>query len=124
MTDHRAYPRRRVLKGAMISFNEGHSTLSCRVRDISETGCCVVTEGATNIPDTFQLYVELDGMIVDCEVTWRDDCQTGVRFVGTPSYSEPKRVQVVQAAVPEKPAKLRRKGARIIQASSLAPPQE
>ena len=120
MTDHRADQRRRVLKAGVVSFNQGHSTLSCQVRDMSETSCQVITEGSASVPDTFQLYIELDGMVADCEVTRRDGDQTGVRFVSEPRYSEPKRVQVVQAAVPDRPGKLRRKGARIIKGAEAA----
>jgi len=116
MADNRADQRRRVLKGAIVSFNGGNSTLSCRVRDLSETGCRLIAEGTMSVPDTFSLFVELDGLTADCEATWRDGGQTGVRFIGAPRYSTPTRAQVIQPDVPEKPAKLRREGSRIIPA--------
>jgi hypothetical protein len=34
--------RRRVLKGAMIVYNNGHCTLGCQILDMSETGARVM----------------------------------------------------------------------------------
>ena len=117
MTEHRIDQRRRTLKAAIVSFNEGHLTLPCRVRDLSATGCSVITDGTIDVPDTFQLYVELDGLTADCEVIWRDKHQAGVRFDGEPRFSTPKRIQVVKSHRPDKRPTLRRKDARIIPAS-------
>ena len=89
MTEHRIEKRQRTLKAAVVSFNQGHSTLPCRVRDLSAIGCSVITEGIIEVPDTFQLYIELGGLTADCEVVWRGNCQAGVRFVGEPRYSAP-----------------------------------
>ena len=114
MTEHRIEKRQRTLKGAIVSFNQGHSTLLCRVHDLSAIGCSVITEGTIEVPDTFQLYIELGGLTADCEVVWRGKCQAGVRFVGEPQYSAPKRIQVVKPHLPDKRPTLRRKGARII----------
>jgi hypothetical protein len=123
MSDNRTDQRRKVLKGAIASFNQGHSTLSCLVRDLSETGCRISAEGAVSIPDTFSLFVELDGLSAECEVTWRDGSEAGVRFTSAPCYDTPKRAQIVQPSVPEKPARLRREGARIVPASPAGAPE-
>ena len=117
MAEHRIDKRQRTLKAAVVSFNQGHCTLPCRVRDLSAIGCGVITEGTIDVPDTFQLYIELDGLTADCEVIWRDERRTGVRFVGEPRYSAPKRIQVVNAHRPDERPTLRRKGSRIIPAS-------
>ena len=116
MAEHRIGKRQRTLKAAVVSFNEGHSTLPCRVRDLSANGCSVITDGVIDVPDTFQLYIELDGLTADCEVIWRGERQAGVRFVDEPQYSAPKRIQVVNAHRPDERPTLRRKGARIISA--------
>ncbi len=89
MTERRIDKRQRTLKAAVVSFNQRHSTLPCRVHDLSAIGCSVITEGTIDVPDTFQLYIELGGLTADCEVVWRGKCQAGVRFVGEPRYSAP-----------------------------------
>ena len=116
MTERRINQRRRTLKAAIVSFNEGHSTLPCRVRNLSSTGCSIITEGTIDVPDTFQLYIELDGLTADCDVIWRDEHQAGVHFNGEPRFSTPKRIQVVKPHHPDKRPTLRRKDARIIPA--------
>jgi len=117
MTEHRIDKRQRTLKAAVVSFNQGHSTLPCRVRDLSATGCSVIIDGTIDVPDTFQLYIELEGLTADCEVIWRGEGQAGIRFIGEPRYGAPKRMQVVKAYRPDERPTLRRKGARIIPAS-------
>lgn len=39
--EQRQATRHRTLKGAKIVFNDGHSTISCTVRNLSETGALV-----------------------------------------------------------------------------------
>ena len=100
----RQQPRRRVLKSGLICFNARHSTLPCTVRDLSETGARLLVSGSLNAPDTFELFVELDGIWVDCEVAWRRADQIGVRFTSPIKQAEAHRKQVVTAVVaPGKP---------------------
>lgn len=49
-------------------------------------------------PDTFELYIELDGIEVDCEVIWRKTPEVGVRFVSPIRKVHPRRVQIVSPA--------------------------
>lgn len=101
--------RRRVLKGAVAAFNNRHSTIPCMVRDFSETGCRLSAEGSSNIPDTFELHVDLDGLIVDCRVVWRGSGDIGVKFTSPPKHVQPRRQQVIGAMVsPERPSLRRR----------------
>lgn len=101
--------RRRVLKGAVAAFNNRHSTIPCIVRDFSETGCRLSAEGSVNIPDTFELVIELDGMSVDCLVVWRRGGTIGVKFTSPPVERQPRRQQVVGAMVPPEKPSLRRR---------------
>ena len=59
--EKRRGPRRRVLKGAIVAYNDRRSTISCSVRDISDTGARVRVDGSMSAPDTFLLVIELDG---------------------------------------------------------------
>lgn len=104
----RQQPRRRVLKSGMICFNGRHSTLPCTVRDFSESGARLLVSGSINAPDTFELFIELDGIWADCAVAWRRADQLGVRFTGPIRHAEPVRKQVVTAVAPNARPSLRR----------------
>jgi hypothetical protein len=106
---HRSSRRRRVLKSGTIVFNDRFSALPCTVRDLSETGAHLRVEGTVNVPNTFELIVDLDGLEANCEAVWRKDKDIGVRFLSAPRMAAPKRSQVVKALVPEAAQTLRRK---------------
>ncbi len=106
--DKRRALRRRVLKGAIAAFNDRHCSVACTVRDISSTGARLRTEGSVNIPDTFELLIELDGTEADCEVVWRKGDEVGVRFIGAPRRAAPRRRQTLAVATPESRVTLRR----------------
>jgi hypothetical protein len=107
--DQRRAPRRRVLKSGTVAYNERHTTLPCSVRDISTTGARVQVEGSICAPDTFDLLIPLDGLEASCEVVWRNGQEVGVRFITAPRMVAPKRVQVINALVPQQRPSLRRK---------------
>jgi hypothetical protein len=107
--DRRGAPRRRVLKAAIVAYNDRHSTLPCMVRDLSATGARLRADNSIAIPDTFELIVELDGLEARCEVVWRRDGEVGVKFASAPRMVAPKRAQVVGAPVPAPKPSLRRK---------------
>jgi hypothetical protein len=105
----RSRPRRRVLKSGTIAFNDRFSALPCTVRDLSETGAHLRVEGTVNVPNTFELIIDLDGLEANCEVVWRRDKDIGVRFLSAPRTVAPKRMQVIKPLVPERAPALRRK---------------
>lgn len=110
--ERRCAPRRRMLKSAIAAFNNRFCTVSCTVRDLSDTGARLRSEGSVNIPDTFELIIELDGFEADCEVVWRRGSDLGVRFLGAPRKVAPKRDQVISAHLPAPVPTLRRKPVR------------
>ena len=112
MDEHRKTARRRVLKGAIAAFNARHSTTPCTVRDISDTGCRLLVGAGASIPDTFELIIDIDGIIVPCEVIRRTSTEVGVRFIAPIEHRAPTRKQVVQAVQPPKAPSLRSKGLR------------
>lgn len=107
--ENRRAPRRKVLKGAVAAFSDRYCSIACTVRDISATGARIRTDGSVNIPDTFELIIDLDGLEVDCEVVWRKDSDLGVRFLGAPRRVTPKRQQSLEMTASERSTSLRRR---------------
>ncbi len=93
--EQRAAPRRRVLKGGKVAFNERHCSIPCTIRNISATGALLKSEHSVNIPDTFDLIIEIDGIEASCEVVWRRGNELGIKFLGAPIKTGHRRQQVV-----------------------------
>lgn len=107
--DKRGAPRKRILKGATIAFNNRSSTLSCAVRDISDTGARLRVLKGQAVPSRFDLLVEVDGLEVPCTVAWRRGEDIGVTFDSPPTKGRPMRMQVVTALERASAPSLRRK---------------
>ena len=106
--EKRRGPRRRVLKGAIVAYNDRRSTmLASFATSPTRAGGCAWT--APCPPDTFLLIIELDGIEVDCEVVWRKPPDLAVAFVSPPRKVSPKRAQIVAALVQDAKPSLRRK---------------
>ena len=103
-SDNRKAKRHRVLKSAIAAFNDRHCSLACVARDISETGVRLRTDSSVNIPDTFELVIELDGLEASCEVVWRRQNEIGARFLGAPRKCGPRRFQVIDAVAHARPS--------------------
>jgi hypothetical protein len=66
------------------------------VRNMSESGVKLKLTTPEPLPDHFTLYIELDGILVDCEVVWRNGDEIGARFTSEIIHKGPKRVQRLQ----------------------------
>ena len=78
--ERRNSPRQRVLLAAQIIFLNGHSTLNCRILDVSETGALVQPADMVLCPNRF-LLKPLSGVSQHCEVVWRKGDRIGVRYI-------------------------------------------
>jgi hypothetical protein len=107
--ERRQSPRRRVLKGGIIAFNDRYVTLPCTVRDLSDGGARLRVEGSMTAPDTFELIVEIDGLEASCEVVSRRGNEISVRFLAPPRIVPKRRVQVVNAITPATQPSLRKR---------------
>jgi hypothetical protein len=88
-SEHRHAQRRRVLKGAAIWFAGRMSTMDCVVRDLSDEGCRLKTDGAAWAPDRFELSLGQGAIIERCEVVWRRQGEIGVHFLRDEPGSAP-----------------------------------
>lgn len=79
-TERRIAPRRRLLKGGYIVFNDGHSTIDCRVRNLSETGARLEVASVIGVPDRFDLVLADKSARRPCRLVWRSPGAVGVAF--------------------------------------------
>ncbi|WP_424627313.1 PilZ domain-containing protein [Bradyrhizobium sp. SYSU BS000235] len=78
MIERRSEPRRRVLKGGLISF--GGAGVDCTVRNISPNGAALDVASIVGIPRSFQLAIETDHFLRRCRLVWNSDRRLGVVF--------------------------------------------
>ena len=90
--EHRAAPRHRVLKGARIVFNGGHSSGEVVIRDLSDTGAKIKLADLWVVPARFDLLILNPNTGVSetrtCEKRWQHGVFLGVRFLDAvdPAY--------------------------------------
>jgi hypothetical protein len=77
--DQRRTKRKRVLKGARILMPAIGISADCAVRNLSETGACLVLTAPVAISDAFELAM-YDHTIRPCRVVWRAGRRVGVVF--------------------------------------------
>jgi hypothetical protein len=82
----RVAKRQRVLKTGKIVL-ENLSSLTCTIRDVSETGAKVRVEKIDTIPHKFRLVILPDNTIRDAQVAWKSDGELGVTFTSPPKSS-------------------------------------
>ena len=107
--DARTAQRRRVIKGGIIAYSSRHVTCPCVVRNLSDTGAQLQVHRAMEVPDTFELFIELDGFEAECVVVWRTEKELGVRFRARPKQVAPKRIQIVSDIKPPGQPSIRRR---------------
>ena len=79
MDERRRAPRQRVLKTGTIFFNNGRSSTSCVLRNVSSGGALLKIENTLGVPAEFRL--RFDGHLVDCVSVRRTVGEIGVAFV-------------------------------------------
>lgn len=77
--ERRAVMRRRVLKGATLSFNKGYGALEGLVRNESERGVLLHFGETSAVPADFELTVKGSDPR-SAKVKWRDMTRVGVEF--------------------------------------------
>lgn len=70
--------RRDVRRSAKISF--ARQSITCMVRNVSATGAAIEAANLAEIPDSFQLVMEMETAARRCAVVWRKQKQIGVEF--------------------------------------------
>ena len=78
--DRRRHPRRRVLKNALIVYNNRHCSMNCQILDLSDSGAKLLPADIFACPSEFELKPPI-GEVRYCEVVWRRGTQIGVRYL-------------------------------------------
>lgn len=78
--ERRADLRRRALKGATVSFNNGYSSFECVVRNQSDSGARLSFAETFALPRQFWLTIA-DERPVRAEVRWSSMTAVGVEWV-------------------------------------------
>jgi hypothetical protein len=81
--DHRKAQRHRTLKGGLIVFNDGRSTIECMVRNLSEGGAQLTVASVIGIPQTFVLKLN-EGGRTQATIAWKRGNTIGVKFDAPP----------------------------------------
>ncbi|MCR6732740.1 MAG: PilZ domain-containing protein [Afipia sp.] len=84
-TDKRRVGRQRVLKPGTIVF-KGSGSISCVVRNISDSGAALEVISPIGIPETFELHIQGEPLRRHAHVVWRKEKRIGITFVETASY--------------------------------------
>jgi hypothetical protein len=79
--ERRASQRRRVLKGATLTFNRGYSAFECVVRNQSDGGARLSLAETFAIPATFSLAIAGEKDAHVAHVVWRKSDEMGVTYV-------------------------------------------
>jgi hypothetical protein len=78
--ERRAAQRRRVLKGATLTFNKGFSAFECVVRNQSEGGARLSLAETFALPQTFRLVISGEAEARTAHIVWRGLDKMGVRL--------------------------------------------
>jgi hypothetical protein len=81
IAEGRRSPRKRVILGGKIVYNEGSYTYDCRIRDLSDGGARVVVAAGLVIPTHVVLIDTRAGIAYESEVVWLKAPEFGLKFL-------------------------------------------
>ena len=79
--ERRYTQRRRVLKGATLSFNRGYSAFECVVRNQSDGGARISLAETFAVPTSFRLAIAGESQIRSARIVWRRPDEMGVAYL-------------------------------------------
>jgi len=81
IVEARRTPRKRVILGAKVVYNEGAYTLDCRIRDLSDGGARIVLAPGQIIPTRVILIDTRNSIAYEAEVIWLKAPEFGLKFL-------------------------------------------
>lgn len=77
MEERRRHPRLRSLIGGSATFNNGHSTMECMLRNISQSGALLACSSNGVLPCVFDLFLPTKNRRLRMRIVWRDADRVG-----------------------------------------------
>lgn len=78
--ERRRHPRRRVLKGGKVFYDNYAISVDCVIRDESLLGAQITVDPGTLLPAHFALLNRKDGTLADARIVWKNGNRLGVEF--------------------------------------------
>lgn len=79
--ERRTEHRRRILKGAVIKFNNGFGNLECVLRNMTSHGARISMGQTSGIPTRLQIQIAGERTPIEAKVEWRTPRDIGLRFL-------------------------------------------
>lgn len=79
--DRRLEHRRRILKGAILRFNNGFGNLECVIRNLTSNGARISMGQTNGIPSRLQLQISGERTPIEALVRWRTPRDIGLSFL-------------------------------------------
>jgi len=81
VVDRRVASRRRALLSGIIAYNNRGNSLSCSVRDYSDTGARIRVPEDANLPEHLYLILVRHRIAFQAEIMWYGQQEAGLRFI-------------------------------------------
>jgi PilZ domain len=79
--ERRTEHRRRILKGAVIKFNNGFGNLECVLRNLTSKGARISMGQTGGIPSRLQIHIVGERTPIEALVQWRTPRDIGLSFL-------------------------------------------
>lgn len=79
--ERRTEHRRRILKGAVIKFNNGFGNLECVLRNLTSNGARISMGQTGGIPSRLQIHIAGERTPIEALVQWRTPRDIGLSFL-------------------------------------------
>ena len=80
MAERRPKPRKRVLFGGRIVYQNGERHFDCTIRDVSETGAKITLKPGQPIASSVYLIDTRNRIVYEARVVWNNGREAGLQF--------------------------------------------
>jgi len=81
MAERRPKPRKRVLLGGRIVYQNGDRYFDCSIRDVSESGARILLKPGEPIPSKVYLIETQKRIVHEARVAWNNGREAGLQFL-------------------------------------------
>ena len=81
-SSERRAPRERAFLQGRVSFANGSMSFTCRVTQISTTGCRIALESHAPLPERIRIAIPQRGIDTQARLVWRSEDSAALAFLG------------------------------------------